>query len=73
VVTFKPVFPRVRYSRLDILSLFPKDDLTLIILGAAIPKRVDEMVLINFLRPIVFESIYTSVKMNVSVTHYYSK
>ena len=72
-VTFKPVLPRVRNSRFGVFSPFPKDDLTLRILGAAIPKRVDEMVLINLLRPIIFESIDPSVKTATIFTYnYYS-
>jgi hypothetical protein len=43
----------------------PKDDSALRIPEAAIPKRDDEMVLINFLRPILFESIYTSTMVTV--------
>jgi hypothetical protein len=41
--------------------------------GAAIPKRVDEMVLMNLLRPIFFESIDPSVKTaTIFACNYYS-
>jgi hypothetical protein len=63
-VTFKPVLPRVRYSRFDIFSDFAKEDPALKNREVPIPIRTEDMVLINLLRSISFENILASVTQN---------